>query len=65
VYALKRTHMRILFLLCVKVSQFESFLCYANLAAMFCTRSSAFICPFLWGSQHALLKNRTHEWCVD
>jgi hypothetical protein len=53
VYALTRARVRAIFLRSVKVSELESFLWCANLAAMFCTGSSAFICPFRWGSQHA------------
>jgi hypothetical protein len=53
VYALKRTHMRAVFLRCVKFFQFESFVWCANLASIFCTWSSAFIYPFLQGSQNA------------
>jgi hypothetical protein len=47
VYALKRTHTRAIFLRCAKVSQFKSFLWCANLAALFRTRSRAFISPSL------------------
>jgi hypothetical protein len=47
VYALHREHMRDISLRCVNVCQFESFLWCANLAAVFCNRSSAFIYPFL------------------
>jgi hypothetical protein len=53
VYALKAVHMRAIFLHCTKISQLESFRWCANLAALFCTRSNVFICPSLWGSQHA------------
>jgi len=50
---LKRAHMRDNFLRDAKVSQFELLVWRANLAASFCTLSNAFICPSLYGFQHA------------
>ena len=41
VYALKRTHIRALNLRCANVSQHDSFILFANLAALFCTRFKA------------------------
>jgi len=37
VYALKRAHILAISLHCAKVSQLNSFISYANLAALFCT----------------------------
>jgi hypothetical protein len=43
----KRPNLQVIFRRCAKVPQFKSFLWCANLAALFCTRSRAFICPSL------------------
>ena len=49
------THIRAaVFLRCANFSQFESSVRFANHAALFCTRSNAFLCPSLNGSQHAV-----------
>jgi len=44
-YALKRAHMRDNFLRKAKVSHFALFVLCANLAAFYCIRSNAIICP--------------------
>jgi len=41
VYALKRAHIRAINLRCAIVSQPDSFILFANLAALFCTRFKA------------------------
>ena len=51
VYALKRVYIRVLNLHCAKVSQPDSFLLFANLVALFCTRFMALTWA-LYGSQH-------------
>ena len=52
-YALNRAHMRDIFLCCAKESQSKPPVLCTNLAALFWTRSKAFIWHFLYGSQHA------------
>jgi len=52
VYALKRAHIRAVNLRCAKVSQPDSFILLAKLAAPFCTRFKALTWPSLYGSQH-------------
>jgi hypothetical protein len=52
-YALKSAHMRDIILRCDNVSQFDSVIFYANLAAFFCMLSNACICASLYASQQA------------
>jgi hypothetical protein len=66
VYALNRAHMRDISMRCVNVSEFESFLWWTNLAAVFCNRSSAFNLsfPVRIPARRPIFKNRTYKWCV-
>jgi len=57
-YALNRAQMRAIFLSCAKVPQNGWFVWFANLAAFFCTRPNAFICPSLYGPQHEVPYSR-------
>ena len=47
VYALKRAHIRATNLRCAKVSHPDSFILFANLAALFCTRLISFAPDYL------------------
>ena len=58
-YALQSAHNRAIVLRSAKVSQSESFIWRVNWAASCCTRSNAFICLSLHGSQHADPYSRT------
>jgi hypothetical protein len=54
-YTLNRAHIRDI-LCCDNVSQFDSFVWYANLTTFLCTLSNACICPALYRSQHAAIQ---------